>query len=85
MNVLRDLFERLKDTVKSINSGHLNVLKNLPVIKKLPLLGGSLTKIFIFGTKHFVLYFRCQLLGSFSVLLASDSFFFKIKFVTRYY
>ena len=79
MNVLHDLFERLKDTVKSINSGHLNVLKKLLVIKKLPLLGGSLTKIFIFGAKHFVLYFGCQPLGSFTVLLASDSFFFKIK------
>ena len=59
--------------LKSLNSGHLWVLKNLSVIKRYPLLGGSLTKIVIFGTKHFVHYSRhdcylgCPLLGSFTV------------------
>ena len=36
-------------TVKPLNNGHLRVLKNLSVIKRCPLLGGSLTKIVIFG------------------------------------
>ena len=43
--------------VKPLNSGHLLVLKNLSVIKRCLLLGGSLTKIVTFGTKHFV---RCS-------------------------
>ena len=43
---------------KPLNSGHLRVLKNLPVITRCPLLGGSLTKIFTLGTKHFVRYSR---------------------------
>ena len=34
-----------------LNSGHLRVLKHLSVIKRCPLLGGSLTKIVTFGTK----------------------------------
>ena len=61
-------------TVKPLNSGHLRVLKNLSVIKKRPLLGGSLTKIVTLGTKHFVRYSRrarylgCPLLGGFTVL-----------------
>ena len=45
-------------TVKSLNSGHLRVLKSLYVIKRCPLLGDSLTKIVTFGTKHFVRYSR---------------------------
>ena len=57
--------------LKSLNSGHLWVLKNLSVIKRYPLLGGSLTKIVIFGTKHFVHYSRhdcylgCPAVGEF--------------------
>ena len=43
-------------TVKPLNSGHLRVLKNVSVIKRCPLLGDSLAKIVIFGTKHFVRY-----------------------------
>ena len=45
-------------TVKLLNSGYLRVLKNLSVIKWCPLVGGSLTKIVTFGTKHFVRYSR---------------------------
>ena len=62
------------DTVKPQNSGHLRVLKNLSVIKRCPLLEGSLTKIVTFGTKYFVGYPRhirylgCLLLGGFTVL-----------------
>ena len=61
------------NTVKLLNSGHLQVLKNLFVIKRFPLLRGSLTKIVTFGTKHFVRYSRhvrylgCPLLGDFTV------------------
>ena len=50
--------EQYAVTVKSLNSGHLRVLKSLSVIKRCPLLGGSLTKILTFGTKHFVRYSR---------------------------
>ena len=56
-------------TVKPLNSGHLRVLKSLSVIKRCLLLGGSLTKIVTFGTKHFVRYLGCPLLGGFTVLL----------------
>ena len=62
------------DTVKPLNSGHLRVLKSLSVIKKCPLLGGSLTKIVKFETKHFVRYSRQErylgrlLLGGFTVV-----------------
>ena len=61
------------DTVKPLNIEHLRVLKNLSVIKRCPLLGGSLTKIVTFGIKHFVRYSRhvrylgCPLLGGFTV------------------
>ena len=48
----------IKNTVKPLNSRHLRVLKNVPVIKRYPLLGSSLTKIVTFGTKHFVRYSR---------------------------
>ena len=60
-------------TVKPLNSGHLPVVKNLSVIKRCPLLRGSLTKIVTFGTKHFVRYSRhvrylgCPLLGGFNI------------------
>ena len=40
-------------TVKPLNSGHLRVLKNLSIIKRCPLLGGSLTKIVTIRTKNF--------------------------------
>ena len=79
------IFERLKDTVNPMNSELLPILKDLSVIKRLPLLGGSLTKIFTFRTKHFVHYLRCPQLASFTVLLTSESCFFKTKFVTGYY
>ena len=61
------------NTVKPLTSGHLRVLKNLFVIKTCPLLGGSFTKIAIFGTIHFVRYSNhvrylgCPLLGSFTL------------------
>ena len=62
-----------ENKVKPLNSGHLRVVKNLPVIKRHPLLGGNLTKIVTFVTKHFVRcsrhvrYLGCQLLGGFIV------------------
>ena len=62
-------------TVKLLNSGHLQVLKNLAVIKRFPLLGGSLTENVTFATKHFVRYSRhvrylgCPLLRGFTVLI----------------
>ena len=61
-------------TGKPLNSGHLWVLKNVSVIKRCPLLGGSLTKIVTCRTKHFVFYWKhvrylgCPLLGGFTVL-----------------
>ena len=52
------------NTVKPLNNGHLRVLKSLSVIKRCPLMGGSLTKIVTFGTKHFVHYLKaCPLFG----------------------
>ena len=62
-----------RDTVKTLNSGHLLVLKNLSVFKRCPPLGGSLTEIVTFGTKHFARYSRhvrflgCLLLRAFTV------------------
>ena len=62
-----------KNTAKTLNSGNLQVLKILSVIKRCPLLGGSSTKIVTYGTKHFVRYSRhvrylgCPLLGGFFV------------------
>ena len=62
--------------MKSLNSGHPGVLKNVSVIKRCPLLGGGLTKIVTFGTKHFasyskhVRYLGYPLFGSFAVLLS---------------
>ena len=46
------------DTVKPLNSGHLQVLKNLSVIERCPLLGGNFTLTVIFGTEHFACYSR---------------------------
>ena len=60
--------------MKPLNSGHLWVLKNLSVIKRLLLLGGSLVKIATFGSKHFVSYSRhvgylgCPLLGGLTLV-----------------
>ena len=36
--------------VKPLNSGHLCVLKNLPIIERRPLLRGNFKKIVTFGT-----------------------------------
>ena len=47
------VFSANSNTVKPLNSGQLQVLKKLPVIKRCPLLGGSLTKIVTSGIKHF--------------------------------
>ena len=44
----------VQNRVKSLNNGHLWVLKNLSVIERCPLLGGNLEKIITFGTKRFV-------------------------------
>ena len=55
--------------VKPLNSGHLRLLKKLSVIKRCLLLGGSLTKIVVFETKHFVRYLGCPLLGGFTVII----------------
>ena len=62
-----------KCTVKPLNSGHVQVLKNLSVIERCPLLGGNLQKIVTFGAKCFfrylwhIRYLECQLLGGFTV------------------
>ena len=67
--------ETLEDAVKPLNSGHLRVLKNLSVIKRCPLFGGSLRKINTFANKHFfcysvhVRYFGCPLLGGFTAYI----------------
>ena len=47
----------------------LDVLKSLNNISlaSVPLLGGSLTKIVTSGSKHFVRYLGCPLLGGFTV------------------
>ena len=50
------IFDFIFYTMKHQNSGHIRVLKNLSVIKRCPLLGGSLKKIVTFGTKYFVDY-----------------------------
>ena len=41
---------KVAHTVKPLNSEHLRVLKNLPVIDRCPLLRGNLIKIVKFGT-----------------------------------
>ena len=59
----------------------------MPVIKRCPLLGGSLTKIVTFGTKHFFRYSRhvrylgCPLLGGFTVQYI---FRFKVLFLATF-
>ena len=84
LNPLKGIFKQIKilsfllfgkfNGVKPLNSGYLRVLKNVSVIKRCPLLGGSLTKIVTFETKHFVRYSRhvrylgCPLLGGFTVV-----------------
>ena len=71
MNIYSGLV--LTATVKPLNSGQLWVLKKFSVIKRCPLMGVSLTKIVIFGTKHFVRYSTharysgCPLLRGFTV------------------
>ena len=60
-------------TAEPLNSGYLRVLRNWSVIKRCQLLGSSLTKIFIFGSKYFVRYSRhigylgCLLLKGFTL------------------
>ena len=54
--------------MKPLNSVHLLVLKNLSVIKRCPLLGGSLTKTVTFWTKHLGLFKACPLFGGFIVI-----------------
>ena len=54
--------------MKTLDSGHLQVLKSVSIIKRCSLLGGSLTKIVTFGTKHFCPLLKvCLLLGGFTV------------------
>ena len=66
-------FSVICNIVKPPNSGHLRVLKNLSAIETCPLLGGRLTKIVTFETKHFgrysthVRYLECPPLGGFTV------------------
>ena len=61
--------------MKPLNSGHLRVLKNLSVIERFSLLGGSLRKIIVFGTHCIVRcswhvhYLGCPLLGVFTVTI----------------
>ena len=38
------------NTVKPLNSGHLQIFKNMSFIERCPLLGGNLKKIVTFGT-----------------------------------
>ena len=44
------VYQRVGNTVKPLNSGHLRVIKILTVIDRSPLLGGNLKKIVPFGT-----------------------------------
>ena len=68
------------NTVKLLNSGHLQVVKNLFVIERCPLLGCNFKKIITFGTKRFVRYLRyvrylgCPLLGVFTTIEKKTSF-----------
>ena len=74
-------------TVKPLNSGHLRVLKNLSVIKRCPLLGGSLTKTFTFGTKYYVRYswhvryLGCPLLSGFTVHITRSDFLIQLYII----
>ena len=74
----------LDSIVKPLNRAHLQVLKNLSVIERCPLLGVGLTKIVAFGTKHFVRYSRhvrylgCPLLGGFTVYWIWPKFCLKL-------
>ena len=60
--------------MKPLNSRYLQVLKNLCVIERCPLLGGNLKKIVTFATKCFICYswhvryLGCLLLGGFTVM-----------------
>ena len=69
-------------TVKPLNSGHLRVLKSLPAIERSPLLGGNFKEIVTFGTKCFVRYLGCPLLGGFTVIhYAVLYFLFLLRFI----
>ena len=65
--------------MKPLKSGHLRVLEKLSVIKRCPLLGGSLTKIVTFGTNLFFRYSRhvgylvCPLLEGFTGILITKT------------
>ena len=59
-------------TMKPLNSGHLQVLKNLTVIERCPLLRGNLKKTHIWDNclvrySRDVRYLGCSLLGGFTV------------------
>ena len=60
--------------MKPLNSRYIQVLKNLCVIERCPLLGGNLKKIVTFATKCFICYswhvryLGCLLLGGFTVM-----------------
>ena len=49
--------------MKPLNSGHLRVLKKLPVIKRCPLLGASLTDCHIWDQTFSTLFRTCPLFG----------------------
>ena len=59
------------DTVKTLNSAHLRVLKNLSVIERSLLLGGYLKNIITFGT------IQDKFTSSLSWILFSRSFLYK--------
>ena len=40
----------INNTVKPLNSGHLQIFKNMSFIERCPLLGGNFKKIVTFGT-----------------------------------
>ena len=69
-------------TVKPLNSRHLRVLKNLSIIKRCPLLGGSLIEIATFGTKHLVRCSRHDRYLEYPLLRGSTVFIF-IFFIFR--
>ena len=69
-------------TVKPLNSRHLRVLKNLSIVKRCPLLGGSLIEITTFGTKHLVRCSRHDRYLEYPLLRGSTVFIF-IFFIFR--
>ena len=51
LTIRPQLYGNIANTVKPLNSGHLQVFKNLSVIERCGLLGGNLKKIVTFRTK----------------------------------